>query len=376
MALDEFRWLGRAQVLSSSRKLHTRRTALAPGFVLPCRDLGQLLEPLGCKLFPRERTLSQFVVWSARAGLFELLADNGATTIAEAAVHTPLTEAGADSLLGVLCALGLVSRTTEARYSLSDIARDYLVCSSPFYVADQLDSEGPPIPGSYVRQRRTFMTRMRLKVLTVQPIYRYGTQARLDNQHARNLAASAAAVRTGVFAEVSCLVDIGGGSGVFAIPLALEYPTKRIIIAELPDALANIRPVLATHGVEDRVELHALNALQFPWKLPDCDAIFMGNFLHGFDDDTCRRLCKESFERLPPGGVLGVHEIIWNERRDGPLMAALWHAAMRSVGPGRQRTGRELTELLESAGFVRPCITPTSGPFALISGVKEGSPSR
>jgi hypothetical protein len=351
-----------------------RCAPLKAGFSVPTHDLGSVLERVGTKLYVRERTLVQYVAWSVQTGLLEVLDRLGPATVAEAASGTPLTEGGADALLGVLSALGLITRSPDARYALTGAAREFFLTDSPYFVGDQLDPVGPPIPRPYLRQRTSFITRLKLRLLSLQyPALRYGTRARIDNQHARNLGACAAAIRTGEFANVRCLVDIAGGSGVFAIPFALDYPGKRIVLTELPGALANVKPLLREHGLEARIELMPMDAFSFPWKIPECDGMFIGNFLHGFSDDVCRRICREGFDRLQPGGQLWVHELLWNETRDGPLITALWHAAMRSSSPGGQRTARELSALLQDVGFIDVRTVPTSGAFAMVCGRKPGN---
>jgi len=361
----------------TSLQASARRPPLQPGFTVPTHDLTSVLESIGSKLYVRERTLVQYVAWSVHYGLFAFLDKSGPSTIAEAAAGTPLTESGADSLLGVLSALGLVSRSRDGRYALTPVAREFFLEESPYFVGDQLEPVGPPIPRPYLRQRADFLTRVKMRLLTLQnPTLRYGTRARIENQHARNLGACAAAVRTGEFANVRCLVDIAGGSGAFSIPLALEYPAMRIVLTELPDALANVRPLLKEHGVDERVTLLPMNAFEFPWQIPECDGIFIGNFLHGFKDEACRRLCKESFDRLLPGGRVWVHEMIWNDNRDGPLITALWHAAMLSSCSGGQRTASELSDLLRGAGFLDVRTVPTSGAFAMVCGRKPGRASQ
>jgi hypothetical protein len=281
-----------------------------------------------------------------------------------------LTVSGADALLGVLCALRLARRLNDGRYALTPAAQEYLLRESPFYIGNQIEAVGLPIPGPYVKRRVGFLDRMRLRMLALLPMLRYGTRARIDNQHTRNLAACAAAVRTGEFARADRIVDIAGGSGVFAIPLLLEYPRKRVTLTELPRSLPNIRPILTAHGVEDRVELLAMDVLRFPWDIPPCDGIFIGNFVHGFNDEVALKICREAFNRLPAGGTVWLHEMIWNENRDGPMLTALWHAAMKSAGSGGQRSGRELTNMLQKAGFVDTRVTPTHSAFALVSGRK------
>jgi hypothetical protein len=153
--------------------------------------------------------------------------------------------------------------------------------------------------------------------------------------------------------------------------LALEYPKTRITIAELPDAIPNIRKILLEHGLEERIDLLAFDALSDTWPIPICDGMFIGNVLHGFDDSTCRRFCQKAYRCLGQGGKLWIHELTWNIAKDGPLIAALLNASMRSGGSGRQRTAQELTSFLEEAGFVDTYVVPTAGAFSLSVGTKQ-----
>jgi acetylserotonin N-methyltransferase len=327
------------------------------------------LELLGSKLYTRDPTLSQYVGWAVDVGLFDLVASQGSVAIATVCAHTPLNEAGADSLLGVLTAIGLTSRNAE-RYALTSMARDYFLRTSPFYIGDQFRSRGA-IHRGYLRGQSARWRQLRFRLyLMLFPAFRFGHKVRLRNQHARNLAACAAAVRTGEFDGIRCMVDIAGGSGTFSIPLALSHPIERIVLSELPQAIENIRPNLIRHGVEGRVELLALDALSYPWQIPPCDGIFIGNFLHSFDDAACSAVCREAFQRLSPGGKLWIHEMLWNPNKDGPLITALTHAEMRKVTRGRQRTAQELTDMLRGAGFVNPYVVRTAGAFALIAAAR------
>jgi hypothetical protein len=344
---------------------------LPPGFSLPTLALDELLGRLGVKLFFGDHTYVQYLAWGEIAGLFSAMERVGALTAAEASAQTPLNERGADALLGVLCGLGLAARSSAGLYALTRAGRDYLLRESPFFIGDQIRMHANEIPRAYRAGGDGSFHRLRLRLLGRLPAFRFGSPMRLRNQHARNLPSCAAAVRTGEFAAVRCLIDVAGGSGTFSIPLALEYPTMRIALAELPGALPNIRPFIARHGLQDRIELLGLDVLARPWQLPECDGIFMGNFLHGFGDDTCIGICREAFACLSSRGRIWVHEMLWNENKDGPLITALSHADMRSGGEGRQRTARELMAILHSAGFVDPYLVPTAGAFALIAGYKR-----
>jgi 3-hydroxy-5-methyl-1-naphthoate 3-O-methyltransferase len=340
---------------------------LRAGFAPPAQPLGNLLEVLGIKMFARDHTLVQYVAWAQKTDLFELMGARGGVTKEDVCAHTILSEAGADSLLVILTAIGLATRGPGARYSLTRMACDYFLRSSPYCVGDQFRSRGGPLPAGYRKEHSRWLERMRFRLVGRLPQFRFGSAVRLRNQHARNLAACVAAVRTGEFAGLRCLVDIAGGSGAFAIPLALAHPIGRIVLTDLPEALDNIRPILARHGLAERIELLGMNAFHGSWAVPQCDGMFIGNFLHGFSDETCLRVCQEAFRSLAPGGKVWVHEMVWNDTRDGPLMTALMHAAMRSATPGGQRTVQEIVDLLRGAGFVDPYVVPTSGAFALVA---------
>jgi O-methyltransferase len=113
-----------------------------------------------------------------------------------------------------------------------------------------------------------------------------------------------------------------------------------------------------------------MDAFAYPWKIPECDGIFIGNFLHGFPDEACVRICREAYERLEPGGKLWVHEMLWNANKDGPLITGLWNASMR-VANGAQRTAEELKEILRAAGFESPYVVPSISPFSLLAAQKR-----
>jgi precorrin-6B methylase 2 len=311
------------------------------------------------------------VTWALEFGVIEQLERTPGLRVEDLVVSTALTEAGVDSLLGVLSAMSLVHRNAEARYALTGRAREYLLECSPFYIGDQLPPGHLPLPRPYLKQNADWLTRLKLRLMAMRPAFRFGSPERLANQHVRNLGACSAAAASGEFAGTRCLVDVAGGSGAFAIPLALAYPGMRIILGEVGPALRNISPFLVQHGVQNRVELLGMDALSRPWNIPECDGIFIGNFIHGFDDECCRNICRESLERLQPGGRLWIHELVWNADRNGPLTTALWHAAMRGVGSGRQRTAAEICSILASSGFDDIRARPTSGSFELISGRKR-----
>jgi SAM-dependent methyltransferase len=203
---------------------------------------------------------------------------------------------------------------------------------------------------------------------------------RLRMQHARNFAAGVVGARSGKFAGVRHLVDVAGGTGPFAIPLIKDNPDIRITLVDRPEAMEGIREFVTAHGVADRIELVGFSVFDDEWKtkLPACDGVLFGNFFHMWNDEKCRFLARQAFDVLAPNGRVFLHEVCWNDTKDGPLVTALWHANMKhwgqggSSGDGAQRTIAELEAILASAGFVEHEHGATAGNFTLLSAKKRG----
>lgn len=335
---------------------------------VPVSDLSTIQTKLDRKLFAIDRPIVQYVMWSLNEGLFRCLTQRISSSFQDVCAETRLNENGAEALLGVLCALDLVLRDSNGRYSLTAAGREYFLERSPYFIGDELFAPRERIPGAYLSQTSRW-SRIWDSRAKFRPAVRFGSQKRLQNQHVRNLPFCVLAVATGEFDTVRCMVDIAGGSGTFAIPLAQRNPDVRIVLADLPRAIAHVRRRLAAAGLIERIELLPLDLLSPAVCVPQCDGMFVGNFLHGFDDDLCKRICKRLANALEPNGRLWLHEAVWDDDRNGPLITAAWDAAIRVAG-GKQRSAPELARLLFDAGLIDNRITRTRGPFALVSASK------
>jgi ubiquinone/menaquinone biosynthesis C-methylase UbiE len=271
----------------------------------------------------------------------------------------------------LLAGLKLVQPGPEDKYALSELAAAYLVEGSPHYAGpalyDGLKRAVPLFFLSRLTSRQKWKFSLLKRVLRLMHHFSgFGSRYRLQNQQSRNSTYGLAAVRTGLFAGVKHMVDIGGGTGTFSIPFACDYPEKKVTLVDLKAGLPNIREFLVRCGVENRVELLGLDILQRPWKLPECDGIFMGNVIHGFSDKHCLMFLEESFRSLPPGGIIGIQEMLLDESKDGPFLVAYWNARTALT----QRTYGEIESLLKKAGFTEPSVTPLRGRFSLITAKK------
>ena len=66
----------------------------------------------------------------------------------------------------------------------------------------------------------------------------------------------------------------------------------------------------------------------------DFDAHFLSNVFHDWNEERNQALATRSFETLPAGGRIYVHESLLNETFDGPPLMALYSMNMAGSTPG------------------------------------------
>lgn len=353
----------------------------------PVTDDLNLVGPLGLKGYLDDVPPAQFLRWSLESGLIRALVANESATAETLAARTWLSPTGADVLLGVLVAMDLVQRDGDSYRATTEI-REYLDPESPYYLADSLLFSTMPIrlPAKFVDMQHPYFAgiRGRLRLVGTKIAWTlirliaglgssneggwdFGGAQRLENQHQRNLPACVTAANLPLFDGAKCVVDVGGGTGTLALALREVHPDVRVIIADLPEALDGIAQFLG--GSCGGIELSAMDAMAERWDLPACDVLFFGNLLHVFGDGATKQVIDRAARHLRDsgGGMIVIHEIVWNADRSGPLKAALFDFTMRAFG-GRQRTVEEFHSMMADAGCVELSIEPTTGAFFAISG--------
>ncbi len=180
------------------------------------------------------------------------------------------------------------------------------------------------------------------------------------NAHSR--ASSKALAMQPVFGGVRSLLDVGGGSAIFSIELAKAWPQLAATVMEIDNICVEARGYIAAAGVEGRVKTQSVDMFTQAWPQGH-DAHFFSNIFHDWSEETCRLLARKSFEALPPGGRILLHEILLDDDGCGPLPATAFSLLMLIGTKGRQYSLPELRHILESAGFVDIETARTSGGY-------------
>lgn len=160
---------------------------------------------------------------------------------------------------------------------------------------------------------------------------------------------------------VPCLMDVGGGSGVF-LSRALGTSKAGGILQDLPEVLETARPRLASHGLEQRVRLIPGDFRAGP--LPEgADAISLVRVLYDHSDETVAALLARVFDALPPGGRLIVSEPMSGGARPDPLCDVYFAFYTMAMGTGRVRSPDRIAALCRDAGFTGIRMPSAARPY-------------
>ena len=299
--------------------------------------------------------------------LFEHLAQ-GPKTIEDITEELQLTSRAAEAMAIVVTALGFLARHNDGRYGLADLARTYLLPTSPFYDHELMQKDDPSVE----QLRRVF----RSGDQPIQPIavkMRDLTDEQVDNfihrMHTITLPAASGLANQPVFGSMDKLLDVGGGSGSLCLAIASRYPQTQCTIMDFERVCRIAQGNIVKHKLVDRITTVAADMFLDLWP-SSYDGVLFGNIFHDWDWKSCQYLARQAFKTLNPGGSICLHEMLLNEFKDGPLVVACYSVAMLLHEKGKQYTAMELQTLLTETGFVDFQTRSTFGYYSLITAVK------
>ncbi len=146
------------------------------------------------------------------------------------------------------------------------------------------------------------------------------------------------------------LLDIGAGSAIYACAIASRHPEVNGLALDQAPVDRIARKLIEERGLAGRVEVTTGDMFQ---GLPaGCDAHLFSNVLHDWGVDEVRALLRLSFEALPVGGLLVVHDAFINAAKDGPLHVAEYSCLLMHSTQGKCYSIGEYADLLTEVGFL------------------------
>jgi ubiquinone/menaquinone biosynthesis C-methylase UbiE len=284
-------------------------------------------------------------------------------------------------LLTAMRAMGLIARNSDGTFTPTPIADEHLVAGEhdvSGYLGLAADSPGV----------REMVERLR----TNRPagsdkggagaafIYRDGIESAMEEEaSARRLTLALAGRAKNVapalaerapLAGARKVLDVAGGTGIYAFAMLRRYPALRAVILDRAEVLKVAREMATRYGVLDRTEFRAGDMFRDPLAA-DCDVILLSNVLHDWDVPQCRELVRRCADALPTGGRLLIHDVFLNDELDGPLPIALYSASLFSLTEGRAYSAAEYRQWLVEAGLKPQEVVPTLVHCGVLAGTKD-----
>jgi SAM-dependent methyltransferase len=307
---------------------------------------------------------SKVLLTAVTLDLFGALAESPGTG-AEVARRLHTDPKTSTLLLNALVAMGLLRKDGE-RYANSAEAQDFLVRNSAQYAGHILllqDAEWDHW-GQLATAVRTGRSPVKEHLFRSDPRLAENVLMvlhRVALQHAPTLA------RQIDLSEGKRLLDLGGGSGTYAIAFCRAYPCLEAVVFDLPETLQTTERFIKEAGLEQRISLRAgdfnKDELGGPY-----DAVLMSDILHYQGPEANAALVRKVHCALAPGGRLFIKDRFLDEDRISPAWTAVFalHLLVNTEN-GQCYTLEETRQWLREAGFEK---VQEIEPSCLLEGIK------
>ena len=283
-------------------------------------------------------------------------------------------------LTTALKALGLLAEDARGLVGPTPLAREHLTPGAEFDVGGYvgLAAESPGV-AEMVERLRTNRPAGGPDDGGAAFIFREGIESAMEREATARSLTLALAGRARNVAPVLAdrypldgarrLLDVGGGTGIYAIAWLRKHPGLTAVVWDRPEVLKVAREMAERFGVSDRLETTPGDMFRDP--IPGgCDVALLSNVLHDWDVPECRALVGRFAGALPAGGRLLVHDVFLDDALDGPLAVALYSASLFRLTEGRAYSAREYRGWLADAGLAPGAAVPTLVHCGVIAGTK------
>lgn len=196
------------------------------------------------------------------------------------------------------------------------------------------------------------------------------TQAFIAAMH-RNATERAAPLVAAVGAQgVRRMLDVGGGSGAYAIAFAAANPDLHAYILDLGTVVPIAQRHIEQAGMASRVHARA-GDLRTDHLGEGYDLVLVSAVCHMLDEKENARLIGRCHDALAPGGRLVIQEFILDPDKCAPQSATLFSLNMLvGTRAGASYSEPEYTEWMRAAGFTAIRRVRLPGPAGLMIGAR------
>lgn len=280
-----------------------------------------------------------------------------------------------DVMLTLFTAMGFLENRAGV-FHVTTLAREHLVKGSPFFI-------GP----YYASLKDRPVTKDFVEALRADKVANWGSskdesawaKAMEDEKFADGFTAAmdcrGVFLAQGVAKAVDLkgrkrLLDIGGGSGIYACSLAAHFPELRAAVFEKPPVDAVAKRSIGKRGFSEKVEVIAGD--MFKEALPrGFDVHLISNVLHDWDVPLVKKILAASHAVLERGGLLIIHDAWINAEKTGPLPVAAYSALLMNVTEGKCYSTGEMKGFLDELGYTDFNYRETAADRGIVTALKS-----
>lgn len=282
--------------------------------------------------------------------LFSLLADSD-MDIQMLAGKLGCPTRGLEMLITAMCSLNLLRRQGDL-CRLTPFSRQYLCRRSPDYLGHILEHHRHLVPS---------WAHLDEAVLTAAPVRNRSSSETASVEERKsflmgmynmaNMQAEQCVPHIDLTGRTK-LLDVGGGTGAYAIHFCRHNPDLSATVFDLPTSQPFATQVIAQSGMKERIAFQAGDFTRDP--LPNgFDVAWLSQILHGAGTEESSRIVTKATQALVPGGVLLIQEFIVDNDRNGPAFPALFGLNMLvGTAEGQSFTEGELEHFMLEAGLI------------------------
>ena len=169
--------------------------------------------------------------------------------------------------------------------------------------------------------------------------------------HVFNLLSAEPLIREVNPGGVHCVLDVGGGPGIWTLAWLETDPAMRAILFDLPEVIPLASIHLTQCGVAERVELVSGDFYVDPMPR-GADLVWVSAIIHQNSREENRTLYHRVADALGSGGRLLIRDVVMEESRIAPPTGVIFAVNMLvATAGGGTYTFAEIRDDLHSAGF-------------------------
>lgn len=309
---------------------------------------------------------SRIILTAFELGLFSHLSA-GRLTAEKLARMAGADARAVDRLLNALCALGLVKKAGR-QFANTKISRTLLVADEPEFLAGLAHS------ASQWQSWHTLSAAVRRGTSVYKREGEFAGVQRLPGfiaaMHERAVPQAAEIVKLLDLAKVKRCLDIGSGSGAYAMALVRAKKSISVAAFDLPEVLPLTRQYVARAGLLSRFDFLAGDFHRGGWG-KGYDLVLLSAIVHMNGQAENRRLIARAAASLNPGGQLVIQDFIMEPNRTRPLAGAFFALNMLvATKAGDTFTAGELGGWMREAGLKKIVRRRTPFDASLLIGRK------